>query len=196
AIFAIFCTRKENEKNKRLLFFSIVMVLAQIGIAVAFGSLYEENAIIFTLKRLLLLAVLWAVAYTDFREHKISNKVLLIGLLGWVILTVAEAITDKAIFRESLIRECSYAGIILILLVFVRFVSKGGIGMGDIKLLTLMALLEGSDGFMESILLSCIVIFIIAVILLIVRKKGRKDQLPFAPAVLIGTYISMFLVGA
>ena len=194
--FGIWRTKKDNEATKRIMLYFVVMVIAQIGLAVTFGTLYEANSIIFSLKRMLLLAVLWAVAYTDFYQHRISNMVLLVGLIGWAALKLGEFVTDQSVFREYLITECVYAGVIIVLLLVIRFITKGGIGMGDIKLLALMGLLEGSGGLMGSIMFSCIVIFVIAVILMITRRKNRKDELPFAPALLLGSYLSIILTGA
>ena len=195
-IYSVWQLKKDNDKSKFLNIYYGVMAVAQIALAIVFGTVYTENEVTFTLKRILHLIVLWTVAYTDYRSHRISNKVLLVGVAGWSVITLVELWMDLGINRQVLISECVYAGVILVALLLVRLITKGGIGMGDIKLMVLMGLLEGSNGLMGSIMLSCIVIFVIAVVLLILRKKGRKDELPFAPAILLGSFISMILAGA
>ena len=195
-IYSVWQLKKDNDKSKFLNIYYGVMAVAQIALAIVFGTVYTENEVTFILKRILLLIVLWTVAYTDYRSHRISNKVLLVGVAGWSVITLVELWMDLGINKQVLISECVYAGVILTALLLVRLITKGGIGMGDIKLMVLMGLLEGSNGLMGSIMLSCIVIFVIAVVLLVLRKKGRKDELPFAPAILLGSFISMILAGA
>ncbi len=195
-IYSVWQLKKDNDKSKFLNIYYGVMAVAQIALAIVFGTVYTENEVTFTLKRILLLIVLWTVAYTDYRSHRISNKILLVGVAGWGVITLVELWMNLGINRQVLISECVYAGVILVALLLVRLITKGGIGMGDIKLMVLMGLLEGSNGLMGSIMLSCIAIFVIAVVLLVLRKKGRKDELPFAPAILLGSFISMILAGA
>ena len=72
---------------------------------------------------------------------------------------------------------------------------KGSIGFGDIKLFIVMGLLLGLEGIWSAIFISLIVSFIISVYLLATKKKSRKDAIPFAPALMIGTYISIIITG-
>ena len=46
-----------------------------------------------------------------------------------------------------------------------------------------------------SVFVSLIVSFVISAVLLVTKKKKRRDVIPFAPALMIGTYISVFLTG-
>ena len=72
---------------------------------------------------------------------------------------------------------------------------KGAIGMGDVKLFSVMALYLGLEGIWPAIFCSLIVSFFVAVFSLVTKRAKRKDNIPFAPAILIGTYLSVFLTG-
>ena len=45
--------------NKWVILYSAVMIVLTLGVAVAFGILYQANSFCFSLKRLSLLAVMW-----------------------------------------------------------------------------------------------------------------------------------------
>ena len=72
---------------------------------------------------------------------------------------------------------------------------KNGIGFGDMKLFIVMGLMLGLDGIWGAVFLALIVSFLIAAFALITKKKTRKDAIPFGPALVIGTYLSICLSG-
>ena len=84
---------------------------------------------------------------------------------------------------------------IFVVCMFFLLMMKNSIGMGDIKLFMVMGLYLGLYSMIDAIMSSLVLAFICAVVLLLTRKKGKKDSLPFAPAVLAGTYLSVFLTG-
>ena len=59
--------------------------------------------------------------------------------------------------------------------------SRGGMGMGDVKLGVLVGLMTGYPLVFVAILGSFVAGGVVAIILLAFRMKGRKDALPFAP---------------
>lgn len=146
-------------------------------------------------KRLLLMAVLFAIAYWDYTRQLIPNKILLAGIIGFVLLSAGGLVMNFQLEKDSLVSGL-LAGIFLLLIgILVRLIVKNGIGMGDIKLLAYMGLVQGLYGIMNSVILSLVLIFIYCVCLLLTKRKGKKDVVAFAPAILIGTYVSILLVG-
>ena len=67
--------------------------------------------------------------------------------------------------------------------------------MGDVKLISIMALFLGASGIVCAVFASLLISFIYCLIALIARKKHKKDIIPFAPSLLLGTYISICLFG-
>ncbi|MGN0342795.1 MAG: prepilin peptidase [Roseburia sp.] len=173
-----------------------IMLLAMVLLGVVLAVEYKENTLIFDIKRMALVSVLWPMALSDYQKHIIPNSALKLGLIYWVILAVCEAIFEFADFKRYILAELIFVIVIFGVMMLLRLIIKDGIGMGDIKLLMLMALFQGENGLVSSVMTSLILLFFFAVGLLITRKKNRKDFIPFGPAILIGTYISIFTMGA
>jgi prepilin signal peptidase PulO-like enzyme (type II secretory pathway) len=74
-------------------------------------------------------------------------------------------------------------------------IIRNSIGFGDMKLFLVMGLLLGTRGIWGAVFLSLIVIFFISVFALITKRKSRKDLIPFGPALVIGTYLAVYLTG-
>jgi prepilin signal peptidase PulO-like enzyme (type II secretory pathway) len=72
-------------------------------------------------------------------------------------------------------------------------ISKGRwMGFGDVKLALLLGLLLGFPNILCGIFLAFLFGAIIGLGLIILEKKGLKSQMPFAPFLIIGTFLSMF----
>jgi prepilin peptidase CpaA len=82
-------------------------------------------------------AVLVYVGFTDFLTFKIRNDVVLL----LVVLYVMFAIVDRS--RIEIVMDVILAVIMFGVLVY--FYAQGGIGGGDVKLLTVAALWVGTD---------------------------------------------------
>ena len=67
--------------------------------------------------------------------------------------------------------------------------------MGDVKLVLVMGAFQGFTGMVSSVFVSMIIAFIAAIVLLISKKRKRSDSIEFAPALLLGTTISVILTG-
>lgn len=172
-----------------------VMLVMQIVLAYLLLTIYPENTACMVLKRLGLLTLIWQAAAIDWKYQKIPNDIILVGLAFRVIMLIPEYIFDREIFLSNLIEEGVALIIVVILVVICLLLMKNSIGMGDVKLLMLMALCQGISGIAASCFLSMVVSFFVAVALLISKKKSRKDTLSFAPCILVGTFLSVFLTG-
>ena len=68
----------------------------------------------------------------------------------------------------------------------ISMITKGAFGVGDgLLLLALGTVLDGQ----ELLMTACIGLFasaILAAVFLVVRKKGRKEEIPFVPFLLLG----------
>lgn len=173
-----------------ILFLIVVFVsgIVSFGAQFNFFSDYVKAAKLTTL--VLLLA---PVAYIDFKSKTIPNKLLLAGLFARVIFYIIEIFAKN---REILdIFASDIKGVLLGGGVFLlgALIAKNSIGIGDIKMYGLIGLFSGYTGTLASMLFSLFICFIASVILLVFRKKGRKDTLPLAPFVLVGTFLVVFL---
>lgn len=181
--------------KKAQIIYSVLLILVNIGISVLFVTVYQNNTILFSLKRLLLLAILWPVGYIDFKTYKIPNRFIILGLIFRAGILIFEILFERELLISYLISEGIAAGALLISTLLCCLCIKNSIGYGDIKLFVIMGLMLGLEGIWSSIFVSLFISFIVAVTLLIAKKKGKKDVIPFAPSIAIGTYISIIMTG-
>lgn len=182
--------------QKRLYIAYVVAMLAVlIAMSVSLSYFYHANTLIENARLIFMLAALFIAAWFDQRKNVIPNKLVASMFLVRIAFYVIEAFKDYnkfwSVFKMDLI-----AGLLILAFFIVGvLVVKNGIGMGDIKLLLAMAFYQGFYGVVSSVFISLIIVFIFSVGLLLTKKKNRKDTVAFAPSLLIGTTLSIFMTG-
>lgn len=154
-----------------------------------------SNGLIDNIRLLIMLIILVPVAAIDYKKKIIENKVILISLGIRVIMLIAEFILDS---RQAVINLKSMGlGFVLVLLMSIIgiFIIKNGFGMGDIKLMFIMILYLGFASSFSAIFMSLVLSMIASIYLLVKKEKSKKDTIPFAPFILLGTYVSVILTG-
>lgn len=180
--------------TKRLSFLALMFV-GLCGMSILLERVYMNNTLLHNAKMIILLAVLFIAANTDARKRLIPNKLILIGLVLRVVIWVIELISVPDEFLK-IVKNDLYACLLVVMFFVVGvLLVKGGIGMGDIKLMLIMCLFQGFYGVVSSLFCSLFVAFVYAIIVLLLRKKTKKDSVAFAPAILLGTALSIFLTG-
>lgn len=186
------CLLKNTKKRWTYI---IVMFALNIMLVVSMMTFYGENSILFDLKRLALVSIMWVAAFYDYRSLIIPNKLIVLGLIYRGIILIFELIFEREELLQTVISEVIAAVGLVIIAFLCVLIIRNSIGMGDIKLFLVMGLMQGVMGIASSMFISLLVSFVLAVFLLISRRKGRKDEIPFAPSLLLGTYIAIFITG-
>ena len=79
----------------------------------------------------------------------------------------------------------------------VGIISRGGMGMGDVKLAGTIGLLSGYFG-LQAVLVSSFAAFLIGalvgIVMMIIGSAGRKTAIPFGPFMILGQYISLLAI--
>jgi leader peptidase (prepilin peptidase) / N-methyltransferase len=83
-------------------------------------------------------------------------------------------------------------GVLFIGLIFVLSLGRG-IGFGDVKLAAAAGLFMGWPDIALALVLAFITGAIVGGILMLMRRKGRKDAVPFGPFIAIGITLVFFL---
>ena len=183
--------KKDNKKN---IGYFVVSMVFMIGLAIWLQYKYQ-NTLIHNIRMIALLLCMIPIALIDYKKHIIHNKSLLAVLVIRLVIYIGEFFVD----RKNALSELKSYGLGVMLIFFFAivgiFIIKNGFGMGDLKLMFVMVLYLGFSSVFASIFTSLIFTLIVAVILMLKKKKGRKDTLPFAPCLLMGTYISVLLTG-
>lgn len=186
--------RDQKERPKQMLIYCVIASLIVVGITWSLLYIYEENTFVFNLKRVCLLSVLWPIAYTDYKEYRIPNSFIVLGLIYRGLLVPIELLWSDS-FLASIISEGIATVVLLIATILCGVFIKNAIGAGDIKLFVVMGLLLGLEGIWNAMFLSLIISFFVALYLLVRKKKSRSDNIPFGPAIAIGTFLSIWLTG-
>lgn len=131
-------------------------------------------------KHFILALFLTLAAYTDVKERRISNKMLLVMLLIGMIFTVATLDISEFITAGL--------GLLLAAVLFLPsyFFSKGGLGAGDVKLALCMGLFAGLLDFINIMIYTLLYTVIVGIGLMVIKRKNIKTRLPFAPYTLAG----------
>jgi leader peptidase (prepilin peptidase)/N-methyltransferase len=137
-----------------------------------------------TVQRIVLLLVLFVIAYRDCKERTIDIRVAGIAGVSGIILGMA---AQPANWVDRM--EGAAIGLVLILL---ALVSGQVLGVGDGVVFVITGIFMGFWGNVELFLVSLWLAGILALFLLIVKKKGRKYQIPFVPFIL-GAYVLMLV---
>lgn len=190
---------KQSDSKGKFGTFEIVYCTFMFALTVAasflFVTVYKDNSVLLSIKRMALLSVIWPLAYIDAKTYRIPNAFIVFGLICRVIILAFEMIFEYHFVWSVLVSEVVTALALLFAALLCSLCIKNSIGFGDIKLFVVMGLLLGFEGIWGAIIVSLIVTFIMCVYVLVTKKKSRKDSIPFAPAIVIGTYLSVCLSG-
>lgn len=168
----------------------IFMAVCNVGLGISLAL--HSVAPIPALKALCVTTLLWPCAWTDLRTMRIPNKILLIGVGYRAILLIAELFTAQPGLQGVLVSELIAAVALFVAAFLCRIMVHNSVGGGDIKMMAVMGLFLGLNGIWNALMLSFIIMFVVALSLLLLKKKKKNDALPFAPAVLAGTVITVF----
>lgn len=188
-------TEKQPLEQKLMLGYSIAAVAATFLVSLLLPGMFPGHTVFDNLKRVLLLAVIWPVAYIDLRTYRIPNAFILLGLAVRAVLLPFEFLTDDRRAMYMLISEGVAAGALFAAAMLCAVCAKGSIGFGDIKLFIVIGLFLGTTGSWGAIFSALVISLVAALFLMATKRKGRKDSIPFGPAIVIGTFISVCLTG-
>lgn len=163
-----------------------------------FGELLTASSIFITYKwigltvelipALILTSLLVLAVLTDIRE-KLILDVITLPSLG--ILLVTRIFIGSEPFWFYLL-----GGVVgFSLLLLIAIVSKGGMGGGDIKLYAAIGVVLGPWMTVMSLVLASFVGAIVGIIFVVFKLIKRKEPIPFAPFIYIGTLVA-YLYGS
>lgn len=140
---------------------------------------------------IILISSLVLLAYIDFKKKIIPNKILLAMLILRLILIGIEALLYRNMIYSILIS--SFLGLIVGggAFLLVAFILKNSVGMGDIKLVAIIGFYVGIENLFSCVICSLLISLICGVALILAKKINSKDMIPFAPFLMLGTFITL-----
>ncbi len=128
---------------------------------------------------LALVAALITISGIDLLHQIIPDAITLPGiLLGFL----ANSATGRVSWLDSLLGILAGGGTFFVII----FVSKGGMGGGDMKLGAMLGAFLGWKVALISLLIAVLAGGAVAAALLLVKARGRKDPVPFGPFLAAG----------
>ena len=146
------------------------------------------------LRLVLLGTLLTAAAYIDALSHKIPNWIVLCTAAVFAGCTVLDFVLSGTDAVPMALNSVLAAAVFFVVFFLVRLASRGGVGYGDIKMITAAALILGIYGTFSFLLVSHVLAAGAAIALLARKKATRKDGLPFGPFFYLG-YLVTILTG-
>ena len=141
---------------------------------------------------LLFAATTLVLVLTDFDHKRIPNRILYPATVAGTVLLTAGAAADGTL--AALPRALAGGGIFFGILLIIALVARGGFGMGDVKLAVLLGTFlafQSWDTLWSGIFLAFLIGGVVSLLLLITRRKGRKDAIPFGPPLIIGAWAAL-----
>ena len=192
-IVAVAADCEETYPSKKLPPAAIIVIVLILGVVAFFSTIKVMTKVsnpIGNIKMLLALVCMIGAACFDFREHRIPNIFPLIMAVGAAILLFLGVVLNQAgsvdLITTSIVASVGCA----VVLVVASILSKQGIGAGDIKLISALALLTGVYSVMGTIFFGILTCSFYAILILIIKRKNASKSVPFGPFLLFG-YISM-----
>lgn len=157
-----------------------------VGVALALGYIVPETNIGKALS-CFFLYWLWLLWLIDWRYQFIFDDSLLPLLAGGALLAVYAP--------GPLWLRLAAAGGTFVVLAVLAILGRGALGGGDVKMMACIALWLSDD-----VILALVIGFILggvgAVVLLLLRRAGRKDFFAFGSFLIIGTLVTWLALAA
>jgi len=147
----------------------------------------------FTLVKTTMLIILSYIAMVfDIDSKRIPNDLVIIMIAGWLLLILPMIFFDTEngviLLADSLYGLLTGGGLFLL----VYLLSRKGLGGGDVKFMAAAGLYLGFAETIPVILYGTVLAAIAGLILVLLKKIGRKDAMPLAPFLFIGIMITFF----
>lgn len=136
--------------------------------------------------------VTMVLVLTDLDWKRIPNAILFPGGgVAVILLTVGAFLEDS----QAHLGRAAAGGVLFFgILLLMAIMTKGGMGMGDVKLAALLGVFTAFLSwavFMGGIIIGFMTGGLIGLILLITGRKGRKDEVPFGPPLMFGSWLAI-----
>lgn len=146
-------------------------------------------------------AMQWQIAITflmifaeiDQKKGIIPNRII-IAMLFMTTLLMIQLLCSYPQYYKLILTSSFSGGIVSFLFLLIcSFLSKGGFGAGDIKLIAVLGFLLGLRGVFNVFLFTMIISAVTGIVFMLAKKKNARDCLPLAPFLLIGVLIPILL---
>jgi leader peptidase (prepilin peptidase)/N-methyltransferase len=170
----------------------------ELATAAIFALLYWHYGLSPELGVMIFYACLFIIIFViDLEQGLILNKVvypsmvvaLLLALLPQSWLTQEIWLTQT--IKPGIVSAALGGGIGFVIFLLIALVSRGGMGWGDVKLAALIGLATGFPLVFLAVIMGAILGGIVAVALLIARRRKRREMIPFGPFLALAAMVTL-----
>ena len=163
----------------------IRILIVELASGLLFILMYVNYGLSWDFLRVVLYCFLFIVLIVIDMEHKIiPNKLIYPAAIITIVISI--------FFKPGIISSLIGGGVGFIILLIPALIYKGGMGGGDIKLATLVGLMTGFPVILITIFVMAISGGIVAITLLLMGLKKRKDAIPLGPFLCLAGMIALF----
>lgn len=182
-----------NTQRSRKGFFPMLALMILItGLYVAEYA-FLGCGIVKIVRFLVLIPGLFLIAWIDGHEKRIPNQILLVLFCIRSMLLIIECVIYGEYWTVFL--TSSALGVLMAggMFLFCYMITRGAIGAGDVKLMTIVGYFIGSKFIFGTIFLTVAAAAVYNFIALLLKKVSLKQEVPFGPFVLVGTVLMLGL---
>lgn len=167
---------------------SIQYPLIEILNAALYAAVYYKFGATFSfIKYAVFISSMIVIGMIDGKTKFVYKSTTIFAAAAGVVFMIIEGM----LFKEKILTYIIGAAFCFLIILLIVVLTKG-MGEGDIEIAIICGLFLGFKLSALGLFLSFIVGGIVGVILLLRRKKGFKDEMPFGPCLAIGAIISLF----
>jgi len=164
----------------------------ELATGLIFAFLYWHYDLSVELGVMAFYACLFTIIFVIDLEHGlILNKVVYPGMVVALLL----ALLPRPWLTQWLVTGVANAAlggaVGFVILFLIAIVSRGGMGWGDVKLAALIGLATGFPLVFFSLIMGAILGGIVAVALVIAKKRNRRETIPFGPFLALAAMITL-----
>ena len=154
---------------------------------------YYQDRMIYALKLAMVLEWLLIVAFVDFYTGLIPNSLILQGLLGALAYMALEIIA--ASYPAVISLKDYFFGLLLGGGVFAlsAVISRGSIGMGDIKLFAVLGLMLGISVVFGLLFFTIFISALAGLLVLLLKKGDKRTMMPLGPFTCAGMTVVLMM---
>jgi len=164
----------------------------ELATALIFALLYWHYGLSPALGIMAFYACLFTIIFVIDLEHGlILNKVVFPGMVVALLLALLPQPWLTRWVVTGVANAALGGGIGFAIFFLIAIISRGGMGWGDVKLAALIGLVTGFPLVFFSIIMGAILGGIVAVALVIAKKRKRRQTIPFGPFLALATMITL-----
>ncbi|WP_027089404.1 prepilin peptidase [Thomasclavelia saccharogumia] len=166
-----------------------VLVFVQILLLGIFGyCMFADLNLDYTglYKYVIVITIIFLAVIIDIKKRIIPNKLCVILLLVVMLFDCYQIFLQLENAKVFSLSFLFGGGIAFVIFFISMLISRGGIGAGDVKLITIIGLCVGSTNILNVIFYTLLASFIYSIVMLVLRKVKLKDFIAMAPFIYIG----------